>query len=201
MEFIKDFIKRKEEEIIKDSNFAVSSLEEEWKLFLEKDVYLIYDYKADLLNILKIGNKDIKIPWYLFWNSKLKLKLQNNLEKLDKFDAEITHYNPEFVSRNKKEYSDLFKRENLVLDDDQQTAIITDDKHNWVVAGAGSGKTEVLITRIAYLIKRRSDTIEPNRIIVLAFQNKAADEISERLKKRYKVDVEVRTFHSLGKNN
>jgi DNA helicase IV len=36
-------------------------------------------------------------------------------------------------------------------------AIITDDKHNLVVAGAGSGKTEVLITRIAYLIKRKSE--------------------------------------------
>ncbi|MCG2827535.1 MAG: UvrD-helicase domain-containing protein, partial [Thermoplasmatales archaeon] len=199
MGFIKDFIKRKEEEIIKDSNFAVSSLEKEWKLFLKKDVYLIYDSKADLLNLVKTGNKDTKIPWYLFWHLKLKSKLQNNLEELDKFDAEITHYNPKFVSRNKKEYSDLFKRENLVLDDDQQTAIITDDKHNLVVAGAGSGKTEVLITRISYLIQRKSDTIKPNRILVLAFQNKAANEISERLKKRYDVDVEIRTFHSLGK--
>lgn len=199
MAFIKDFIKRKEEEIIKDSNFAVSSLEKEWKLFLGKDVYLIYDSKAALLNLVKTGNKDTKIPWYLFWHLKLKSKLQNNLEKLDKFDAEITHYNPGFVSRNKKEYSNLFKRENLVLDDDQQTAIITDDKHNLVVAGAGSGKTEVLITRIAYLIKRKSGTIKPNRILALAFQNKAKDEIRERLKKRYKVDVEIKTFHSLGK--
>ena len=101
--------------------------------------------------------------------------------------------------KKKQEYKNLFKKGNLTLDDDQQTAIITDDKYNLIVAGAGSGKTEVLITRVAYLIKRKSDRIKPGRILALAFQNKAANEIKTRLKKRYDIDVEIRTFHSLGK--
>jgi superfamily I DNA/RNA helicase len=63
-------------------------------------------------------------------------------------------------------------------------AIIIDDTHNLVVAGAGSGKTEVLITRVAYLKERESDGIIAKRILILAFQNKAAREISERLNKR-----------------
>lgn len=199
LDFIKDFIKRKEAEIIKDSSLAVSSLEKDWGSFAKKDTYLIYDFKANLLNLVKEGNKKTKIPWYLFWHFGLKSNLQNNIKKLEKFDKDIINYNPEFVNKKKKEYKDLFKRENLVLDDDQQTAIITDDKHNLVVAGAGSGKTEVLITRIAYLIKRKSDTIKPNRILALAFQDKAVNEIKERLQKRYNIDVEIRTFHSLGK--
>ena len=78
-------------------------------------------------------------------------------------------------------------------------AIIIDDTHNLVVAGAGSGKTEVLITRVAYLKERESDGIIAKRILILAFQNKAAREISERLNKRFDIgDIEAITFHSLG---
>jgi DNA helicase-4 len=199
MGFIKEFIEGKEQEIIGDSNYAVSTLEKEWDSFIFKDIYLTYNVKEKWLNLLKQSKKRNKIPWYLFWHLKLKSRLQNNLEKINVFDNEIQNYNSEFIKRKKKEYKELFKRKNLILDDDQQTAILTDDKHNLVVAGAGSGKTEVLITRIAYLIKRKSDTIRPNRILALAFQNKAANEIQDRLKKRYDVNVEIRTFHSLGK--
>ncbi|MBN1601977.1 MAG: UvrD-helicase domain-containing protein, partial [Chitinispirillaceae bacterium] len=103
------------------------------------------------------------------------------------------------MNNKKVEYKELFRNGDLILDDDQQTAVITDNKYNLIVAGAGSGKTEVLITRIAYLIKRKSQSIKPERILALAFQNKAAIEIKERLKKRYNINVEIRTFHSLGK--
>jgi DNA helicase-4 len=88
-----------------------------------------------------------------------------------------------------------------VLDDEQQTAIVTDDKYNLVVAAAGSGKTEVLITRVAYLIQRKPDRVEPNRILAIAFQRKAREQIKERLRQRYCVEnVYVATFHKLGKD-
>jgi DNA helicase-4 len=70
-----------------------------------------------------------------------------------------------------------------------------------VVAAAGSGKTEVLITRIAYLTSRKPDCIQPNRILAIAYQNKAKEEIEHRLQQRYAItDVNVRTFHKLGKD-
>jgi DNA helicase IV len=199
MGFIREFIKRKEQQIIGDSNYAISILDKEWNSLILKDTYLIYNLKQNWLNLIKQNRKKSEIPWYLFWHVKLKSRLKNNLKKLNDFEEEIHNYNSDFVKRKKKEYEYFFKRDNLVLDDDQQTAIITDDTHNLVVAGAGSGKTEVLTTRIAYLIKRKSDTIQPQRILALAFQNKAANEIKERLKKRYGIDVEIRTFHALGK--
>ncbi len=199
MHFIKEFKKRKENEIISQSNNAVKLLDKDWKDFLKNDTYLIYEDKSNFLHLVKKGNKETKVPWYLFWDFKLKSNLKNNFEKLRAYEGRIEIYNQNFVIQKKKEYKDLFKKGDLTLDDDQQTAIITDDKHNLVVAGAGSGKTEVLITRIAYLIKRKSDKVKPERILALAFQNKAANEIKERLKKRYGVDVEIRTFHSLGK--
>ena len=85
MGFIRNFINKKEEDIISDSNIAVNSLEKEWSSFVKKDIYLIYDFKANLLNLIKEGNTQTKIPWYLFWDFGLKSNLQNNLNKLEKF--------------------------------------------------------------------------------------------------------------------
>jgi DNA helicase-4 len=113
----------------------------------------------------------------------------------------ILDYNKNFIQQRKKDYSYLWNKGNILLDDEQQTAIVTDDKYNLVVAAAGSGKTEVLITRIAYLIKRKPDCVQPNRILAIAYQRKAKEQIEQRLLKRYEItDVNVQTFHKLGKD-
>ncbi len=126
----------------------------------------------------------------------------NKLTKFEEFEQikkNILAYNSTFVEHRKKVYADLFNNDKIRLDDEQKTAIVTDDTHNLVVAGAGAGKTEVLTTRIAYLVKRKPDGVLPERILALAFQKEAANEIASRLKKRYGIDVKVKTFHALGK--
>jgi DNA helicase-4 len=122
-------------------------------------------------------------------------------EVLQKNRTDILEYNRKFVEQRKREYGYLFNKGKLSLDSEQQTAVVTDDKYNLVIAGAGAGKTEVLITRIAYLTERKPDTVQPNRILAIAFQDKAKREIEERLRTRYKIDdVNIRTFHKLGKD-
>lgn len=112
----------------------------------------------------------------------------------------INSYNDNFVKQRKANYKHLWAKDSIFLDDEQQTAIVTDDKYNLVVAAAGSGKTEVLTTRIAYLIERKPDGIESNRILAIAYQRKAKDQIEQRLRQRYGIeDVYVKTFHKLGK--
>jgi DNA helicase-4 len=122
-------------------------------------------------------------------------------EELDRYYEIVSNYNRKFIKQRKKEYSYLFNKKDLSLDEEQKDAIVTDDKYNLVVAAAGSGKTEVLITRIAYLIERKPDGVQPNRILAVAYQRKAKEEIEQRLRTRYKIrDVNVRTFHKLGKD-
>ena len=68
-----------------------------------------------------------------------------------------------------------------------------------VLAGAGSGKTRVLTTKVAYLIEE--ENINPHHILAITFTNKAAREMKERILNMvgmigYK--IQISTFHSFG---
>jgi hypothetical protein len=187
--------------IIINSNDSLNKINNIFSKLVKEDIFLDYERRDELERFIDKAKNDISFSMLnqRAMHNEFVFIVQNLRDKINIESQRILNYNQNFILEKKREYKNLFKKGNLVLDNDQQTAIITDDKHNLVVAGAGSGKTEVLITRIAYLIKRKSDKIKPNKILALAFQNKAAEEIKERLQKRYKIDVEIRTFHSLGK--
>jgi len=64
-----------------------------------------------------------------------------------------------------------------------------------VVAGAGSGKTKTLVSKIEYLIQNGYD---PKRILAITFTNKAAKELKDRIKEKLGVKLPwVGTFHSV----
>ena len=66
-----------------------------------------------------------------------------------------------------------------------------------IIAGAGSGKTKVLTTRIAYLINNYN--ISPDNILAITFTNKAAKEMKERIYNlTHNNRVLATTFHSFG---
>lgn len=85
------------------------------------------------------------------------------------------------------------------LNDKQLEAVKTTEGPLLVLAGAGSGKTKVLTTRIAYLIKEKN--IDPYNILAITFTNKAAKEMKDRIIKMLGsigYDMQISTFHSFG---
>lgn len=82
------------------------------------------------------------------------------------------------------------------LNEQQKKAVLKKDGPILVMAGAGSGKTRVLTTRVAYLIEQG---VSPYNILAITFTNKAAKEMKEII---YDLigdnQIQVSTFHSFG---
>ena len=82
------------------------------------------------------------------------------------------------------------------LNNEQKKAATFKDGPCLVIAGAGSGKTKVLTTRIAKLIE---NGVKPYNILAITFTNKAAGEMRERVNNIINAhDAFIGTFHSFG---
>ena len=86
-----------------------------------------------------------------------------------------------------------------LLNEKQLEACKDTEGPSLIIAGAGSGKTRVLTTRIAYLIHEMG--VEPENILAITFTNKAAKEVKDRLDKMLGANISrfvtCKTFHSL----
>ena len=85
------------------------------------------------------------------------------------------------------------------LNEKQKDAVINLDGPMLVLAGAGSGKTRVLTTKVAYLLEEKE--VSPRNILAITFTNKAAKEMKERIYNligREAFLIQISTFHSFG---
>ncbi|WP_416545943.1 UvrD-helicase domain-containing protein [Limnohabitans sp. DCL3] len=84
------------------------------------------------------------------------------------------------------------------LNEEQHRAVALPPEHALILAGAGSGKTRVLTTRIAWLLQ--TSQVSPGGILAVTFTNKAAKEMKLRLQSMLPVNVNamwIGTFHGL----
>ncbi len=79
----------------------------------------------------------------------------------------------------------------------QRQAVLNTDGPVMILAGAGSGKTKTLVTRITYLLTEKNTS--PHQLLALTFSNKAAREMRERISLEVSFDVgslQITTFHA-----
>lgn len=87
------------------------------------------------------------------------------------------------------------------LNDKQKEAVNISNGPLLIIAGAGSGKTKVLTTKVAHLIL--DENVSPENILAITFTNKAAKEMKERILDMVGMvgyQIQISTFHSFGLN-
>ena len=146
-------------------------------------------------------------------------KWQNLYSDISKFHIsqkhsafeEITHFkktyanlhdefetaNNQFIQNESAKYDSLFSDiDGKSLDEQQRTAVITDEGRVLVLAGAGSGKTLTIAAKVKYLVAVKN--VKPSEILLISFTRKSAEEMTERIQEKLKIPAEATTFHKLG---
>ncbi len=122
-----------------------------------------------------------------------KLKVMHNWSETD-----INELRERFIQKQLRLYRNYFDTvESNPLTEKQRRASVIDDDSNLLLAGAGTGKTSVMVARAGYLLT--SEQARPEEILLLAYGKKAATEMDERIKDKLGIDsIKTSTFHSLG---
>ena len=121
---------------------------------------------------------------------------------MDDFYQKVDLFNERFLKQKLHEHKSYFDNilkavdRNVMLDEEQRRAVLTDDDYCLLIAGAGAGKTTTMAAKVKYLADIQK--ISPEDIIVISYTNKAIDELKERINKKLNIPVKVCTFHSFG---
>lgn len=108
--------------------------------------------------------------------------------------------NADFLAREKVELAEFFSKvEKKPLTDEQIESVVCFDNRVRVIASAGSGKTSTMVAKAGYALRRK--VAPADRILMLAFNRSAADELDKRVKDRLGSQasgIRAKTFHSFG---
>lgn len=116
---------------------------------------------------------------------------------LNDVEERRAQHNKAYTEAMLTQYAAFFEQiESSPLNPSQARAVVNGEQSLLVLAGAGSGKTSVLVARAGWLLTRGEAA--PDQILLLAFGRKAAQEMDERIRERlHTEEITARTFHAL----
>lgn len=132
----------------------------------------------------------------------LYLKVLNTNKEVIPNNFDLDKYNNDVLEKLYLKYKDYFENmykgidDNICLDKEQIKAILADEDYSLIIAGAGSGKTTTMASKVKYLVDIKK--IDPSKIIVMSYTKKATEELEKRIVYDFKIPARVTTFHSLG---
>lgn len=145
--------------------------------------------------------------WKYLFLDLIKFNIPKKHEMYEEVENFVTSYqsihntfnisNENFIQSESDKYNDFFSDiDGKSLDNQQRTAVITDEARVLVLAGAGSGKTLTIAAKVKYLCQIKN--INPKDILLISFTKKSAQEMTERIQDKLGIPVEATTFHKLG---
>ena len=129
--------------------------------------------------------------------------IKENRGDLISDDFNIDEYNNAVLDSLYLEYKDYFANmykgidDNIHLDEEQCRAILADEKYSLIIAGAGTGKTTTMVSKVKYLVDKKDNPADPRKILVMSYTRKSTEEIAEKIIEYFGLPVHVTTFHSL----
>ncbi|MCK9336928.1 MAG: UvrD-helicase domain-containing protein [Arcobacteraceae bacterium] len=204
--------KNKNTQKIEHYKIYILNLENEFAIKLElfKNTLTIFQTKIIQLSKSRYINdytrNDLKHELKSITNNQCEFithqKIKNFIQEVILFYNDdilwVKNKNTSFV-RNKMIDEKIFfdTIESKPLTKKQQEAVLVNENNNLILAGAGSGKTSVVVAKVCYLIQKK--VLHPNEILILAFNKNAQEELQERFDKK-NLNVQIKTFHAFGLN-
>lgn len=171
----------------------------------EININTLYDEYNKMLN----SNKYISRKKYDEFINKYK-EILSDADKNNSGYIEIKENGYDLIDKNNKIYLDeqyikyknyfenMYKGidDNIKLDEEQIKAILADEDYALIIAGAGTGKTTTMTSKVKYLVDIKG--VDPSKILVMSYTKKATMELEERIVNKFNIPACVTTFHSLG---
>lgn len=176
----------------------ITELYNQYKELLNKDEYISQITYEELVQKCKEVLKDTYIE------DITNISIKQFLETITQGRGyrEIEEHNNIILDRMYKENKEYFENmyvgidDNIHLDEEQCKAILADEKYSLIIAGAGTGKTTTMVSKVKYLVDKKN--ADSKKILVLSYTRKATEEIAKRIENSFNLPVHVTTFHSLG---
>lgn len=114
----------------------------------------------------------------------------------------LSSYNNVIIENKYQKYKSYFEDmykdidANIHLDREQIKAILAEEDYSLIIAGAGTGKTTTMASKVKYLVDIKR--VDPSKIAVMSFTRKATEELEKRIIIDFGIPAVVTTFHSLG---
>ncbi|ADT68670.1 DNA helicase IV [Pseudoalteromonas sp. APC 3356] len=161
--------------------------------------FLRQSYVADIKQRVK-QQYNRWLPWIKKSEALAVVSTQiKRLEQYSQWSDSLTRFlQHKYTQTQLQRYAGFFDNvEANPLTEKQRRACIIDDDNNLVLAGAGTGKTSVMVARAGYLVN--SEQANYDDILLLAYGKQAASEMDERIKAKLNTQaIKTATFHSLG---
>ena len=143
-----------------------------------------------------------KLNSHEYISKNLYLNIVKNAKDIIPANFNLDNYNEKILEEQYVLYKDYFANmykeidNNIKLDKEQIKAILSDEDCALILAGAGTGKTTTMASKVKYLVDIKN--VNPSQIVVMSYTKKATEELEKRINVDFGISANVTTFHSLG---